>query len=934
MKRNILLSLAALVLTLCSTAFAATGKIQGSLTAGPNAAPVANAHIVLSGGGQEQEAISNHGGEFEFTAVEVGASYSVTVEGEGMKPVTKSRIVVADGQITRVDFTLELAGPNTSVLVDAGLVNLESASAEIAQTIDKTEVDELPVANRTTSKYALLDPHVRQTLGLGADYQDSMRLSINGGSYRHTSYMLDGTANYDWVYAVTPQAVVMPSAISDVKVISGDATAQYGSSTNGIIVVTTPAGSNELHGDFFSFIRPSGIQATPEEALAANTTPFHVPNQRLDWGGNLGGPVIRDRSFFFASYERMQQDRGAVLTLPTSGFFDGSANEYSSLARFDHNLQPNNTLTMRFNGDHYGANNTQDRISNGNQPSYGRLQRVQSWGGQASDQAAIGNMINVARFAYTNYFPDSATPLDPSVGVSIDHWSATQTTQYQAGNSTYSWVHAQTETAGDTLALPAGRSTWKFGGEFMHLHVRDYSLTPDGTYYFHTEAAFLANQPYQFAQTFGAADIKYGQNELSAFVQNEMRLTSRLKADFGLRYEFQSITDSLHNLGPRVGLAWDPIGDGKTTLRAGAGVFYDQYYMYLTRRFLTLGLNPPQFNYTWSCVDANSNFVPGVCPTYPNPSASPTGGAQSRFVSYIYIPANKLLNPYSIQVSAVAERQLNRNLTLTLSGLQVHTMQQMRVNDIDHPAPYDRTIGSPVRSTATANATRPFWDASAGTCVYQGVPGACLIDQIENTASSIYQSFDVAIKGHFERWGQFNAHYVYAGSYATAMFYADYNSGIPSEWWPNWNELERSPSDFYQRHRVVGDAILKGPYKTTLAMSGDFGSGLPVNPLTGKDDNGDGYTSDRPVGLGRNSFRTQAEKTVNLALAKKIPLHERFQAEARAEALNLMNSKNFLAVNSTYGEGATPSASFGTPLTGVANTDPSRQLQFVVRLIF
>jgi hypothetical protein len=934
MKRNFIFSYVALILTLCSAAFAATGKIQGNLTAGPNAAPVANARIVLHGGHHEQAVNSNSGGEFEFTAVEAGASYSISVEAKGMKPVNKSGIQVADGQITRVDFTLQLAGPYTSVLVNAGLVNLESASAEIAQSIDKTEVEELPVANRTVSKYALLDPHVRQTLGLGADYQDSMRLSINGGSYRHTSYMLDGTTNYDWVYAVTPQAVVMPSAVSDVKVITGNATAQYGSSTNGIIAVTTSSGSNEFHGDFFSYIRPSGIQATPEEALTMSATPFHVPNQRLDWGGNLGGPVVRDRSFFFASYERLQQDRGAVMTLPTSGFFDGSTNESSSLARLDYNLKPNNTLAMRFNGDHYAANNTQDRISNGNQPSYGRLQRVQSWGGQASDHAAIGSMVNVARFAYTNYFPDGARPLDPSVGVSIDHWSSSNTTQYQAGNSTYSWVHAQTETAGDTLAQPEGRNSWKFGGEFMHLHVRDYSLTPDGTYYFHTDADFEANQPYKYAQTFGVADVYYGQKELSAFVQDEVRLTSRLKGDFGLRYEFQSITDSLHNLGPRVGLAWGPVGDGKTTLRAGAGVFYDQFYMYLTRRFLTLGLNSPQYNYTWSCVDANSNFVANVCPTYPNPSASPTGGSQSRFVSYIYIPASKLLNPYSIQVSAVVERELTRNLTVTLSGLQVHTMKQMRVNDIDHPTPYDRTIGSPVRSTATANATRPFWDASAGTCVYQGVQGACFVDRIENTASSIYQSFDVAIKGRFARRGQFNAHYVYAGSYATAMFYADYNSGIPSEWWPDWNALERSPSDFYQRHRLVADAILNGPYKTMLALSSDFGSGLPVNPLTGKDDNGDGYTSDRPVGFGRNSFWTPAEKTVNLALAKRVHLHERLQAETRVEALNLTNSKNFLSVNNTYGEASSPSTNFRKPLAGVANTDPSRQLQFAVRLIF
>jgi len=364
---------------------------------------------------------------------------------------------------------------------------------------------------------------------------------------------------------------------------------------------------------------------------------------------------------------------------------------------------------------------------------------------------------------------------------------------------------------------------------------------------------------------------------MSAHVQDEVRLLPRLTANLGLRYEFQSITDSHHNLGPRIGLAWNATGDGKTIVRVGGGVFFDQYYMYLNRRFTTLGLNPPHVNYSWDCTQ-----IPNPCPSYPTGSTDPNGGSQSRFVSYVYIPADRLLNPYSIQFSGSVERELNRNLVVTFSGLQVHTLQQMRVNDIDRPAPYSRSVGDPVRTPADANTTRPFWNGT--TCVYQGVQGACLVDRIENTASSIYQSFDAPIKGRFSRWGEFNAHYVFSASYATAMLYADYNSGIPSEWWPNWNRLERSPSDFNQHNRLIFDTVLRGPYKTTLAVSGDFSSGLPVNPLTGKDDNGDGYSADRPVGLGRNSFRTPAQKTVNIALAKQFTLRERLRAETRVEA--------------------------------------------------
>jgi hypothetical protein len=576
---------------------------------------------------------------------------------------------------------------------------------------------------------------------------------------------------------------------------------------------------------------------------------------------------------------------------------------------------------MRLNGDHYATDNSQDRVSGGNQPSFARTQRVQSWGGQISDQAVIGNMVNVARFAYTNYFPDSATPLDPSVGVLIKNYA--NNVAYQSGNSTYSWVHAQTETAGDMLAFRHGRNSVKFGGEFVHLHVRDYSFSAFGTYTFADLTSFQANTPTQYAQTFGAADVRYGQKEMSAFVQDDIRISPRLTANLGLRYEYQSITDSHHNLGPRVGLAWDATGDGKTMVRAGGGVFFDQYYMYLNRRFITLGPNPPQFNYGWTCTtDPQTN----PCPTYPTPSVDPTGGTQSRFVSYLYVPASKLLNPYSVQFSASVERELRRNLVLTLSGLQVHTMQQMRVNDINHPTPWDRSQG-----------IRPF--CGVGQCgrpytSFDGVDNVTLVDQIENTASSIYQSFDIALKERFTRWGEFNAHYVYSGSYATAMFYADYNSGIPSEWLPNWNAIERSPGDFYQRHHFILDAVLRGPYKTSLSFVGNFGSGLPVNPLTGKDDNGDGYTADRPPGMGRNSFRAPALKSVDIAAGKQFTLREQLRLDTRIEALNVLNSKNFIGVNATYGEGATPASSFLTPLAGIANTDPSRQLELSLRFLF
>ncbi|HEX7728421.1 MAG TPA: hypothetical protein VF392_05240 [Terracidiphilus sp.] len=184
------------------------------------------------------------------------------------------------------------------------------------------------------------------------------------------------------------------------------------------------------------------------------------------------------------------------------------------------------------------------------------------------------------------------------------------------------------------------------------------------------------------------------------------------------------------------------------------------------------------------------------------------------------------------------------------------------------------------------------------------------------------------------RFGEVHAHYMLSASYTYAMFYADYNSGVPNEWWPNWDRYERGPSDFYQRNHFVGDAILHGPARTQFSLVGNFGSGLPINPLTGVDNNGDGYAVDRPVGMGRNSFRTPALKSIDVAASREFALGERFRLDARVQALNLSNSRNYINVNNIWGNTNTVLTSFLAPKPGIGNTNPSRQLEFVTRVRF
>jgi hypothetical protein len=208
------------------------------------------------------------------------------------------------------------------------------------------------------------------------------------------------------------------------------------------------------------------------------------------------------------------------------------------------------------------------------------------------------------------------------------------------------------------------------------------------------------------------------------------------------------------------------------------------------------------------------------------------------------------------------------------------------------------------------------------------------IAQIVNTADSTYRSLDLGLTSRLGGRGQVAVRYTWSSSITHSMFYADANSGVPNEWWPDWDRFEAGPGDFHQPHRMVADATIRFPFDTQISVVTTAASGLPVNPTTGRDNNGDSYTVDRPVGLDRNSFRGPAQLNIDMAAAKRFPLGGRVLAEGRLDVFNLLNRENFIRVNNIYGEGPAPLATFLAPVAGITNADPSRQIQLSVRVIF
>ncbi len=557
------------------------------------------------------------------------------------------------------------------------------------------------------------------------------------------------------------------------------------------------------------------------------------------------------------------------------------------------------SLTFRLNANRGDNDNPNDRVGGFVQPNAAQLSITQSVGSQAALNSVFGTAVNQFRISYANTIPSNTRALYPQISIVKPNFST-------EGGSANSIVRTETAQVGDVYNWNSRRHSFHGGGDYIRVLARDYSFTPFGEY------RFAGPKIQQYTQTFGAAQLRYGQTIATAFLQDDIHWTPKLTANIGLRHELQSITSDRNNFAPRIGVAYDPTGKGSTVIRAGAGLFYDQYYLYITRRFYTQGLNSPTASYTLFPGD------PGF-PQFPNSLSDPPARAAAARRD-IYLPPSRILNPYSMQFSLGIQQKLFGGWLLTLDGIHAHTMKQMRVRDANAPAPFPRTAPGQMRTAAQADATRAVSEFRTMAI-------------IENSGSSLYDAADLGLSRRFARHYQVEAHYVYLSSANYSMFFGEPDTGIPNDW-GNTGSAERGPSDFYQRHRFVGHGVLFLPYDVQFAGVATFGSGLPVNPLTGADNNGDGIQSDRPAGFGRNSFRGSSQANVDLSLSKRVRITERVALECRGEVFNVGNRLNAIKVNAIYGNGAYPLSTFLRPIAGLANSDPARQFQFAMRLIW
>ena len=880
------------------------GTLRGVVSSRAGGTGIPAATVVLKGlqPGTERRSATDEAGRFAFHGLDPAAAWRLSVTAPGFLPLERADLAGAIVSATELRLEMELEPLRQTVQVEERMDSVSAAPS--LKSLGSSQLAALPSNGRSLPRFAMLDPRVRNTQGLASDGAAASRLSMNAASFRNTYYLLDGAPNYDFSHANAPQQKISISAVQEFTVLPNAWSAEYGRSAAGFIVAATRSGTDALHGESFFYGRPSGIQAAPVASA------FRLPNELKQFGAAAGGPLPGGRSNFFASYEQAQTLRGAFIQSPARLAYPGHFRDQFALLRLDHRLTASHVMALRLNGNRDVNDNPNDRVSGFVQPGAANTARSQAAGVQWTDRLVLGSeAANELRVSYVNALPSLTRAVEPAVAVVRPSWST-------EGGSTYSWYRTESASASDTLSGRHGAHEWKAGGDWARQKVRDFSVTPYGEYRFAPGPPVEGQQPLQYTQTFGTGFVRQGQTLASLFIQDEWQAARGLTASLGLRYEYQSLTRDANNVAPRLALAFDPTGRGDTVLRASAGLFYDQYYMYISRRFFLQAVDAPTATFT---------LAPGspAFPVFPNSLAAMPSG-QAADTRDLYLRPERLLNPYTLRYSLSFEQRLGE-WRFSAEGVHAHSVKQMRGRDLNAPSAFARTAPNQKRSVAVADATRPFRQ-------YAGVNVRNVL-LIEHTGASRYDALELGLSRRSSGRFSLESRYLWSSAMGTPMFFGEPNTGIPGDW-GNSDRTERGPSDFHQRHRWVTHGIFEAPRAAQIGFVFTAASGLPVNPLTGIDNNGDTYLVDRPAGFGRNSFRAPANVALDLSFAKRMRLREGSSLEFRAEAFNMLNRSNLIKVNATYGDGAAPLAAYRKPVAGIGSSDPARQFQFGLKWLF
>ena len=562
--------------------------------------PGATVTVTNESTGQQRTAVTAADGRFSLPTLLPG-NYTVAAELSGFQTTMQTGFVLAVGQEITLNLTLQLAGVAETVTVTGETPLVEATASRIGVNITSSDIDSLPAFNR--SQFSLMGTIPGLVPSLQPGSFEGGQYAANGQATTSNLFLVDGQYNNDSRLGGSQgtQARISLDSMAEYQVQTHQYGAEYGGSTGVVVNTVSKSGTNNMFGRVFDYYQGNKLQATDyflkqagEENPDSST---HV------FGGNLGGPILRNKLFYFGNFEYTRQKQAANLNFPadaaplatpyaTTTNFTGP----NTYLRLDYQMSTNNHLKFSWLRERVLTENDslEDDIAildaSRHENDAGDVTLNFAWtsvlNNRATNEFRIGRVQESLLQGPRVLFDDDwnfigFSGLEPlAVGPQNSH------PDYIAGNrNTYNVTEVRDFTFDDALTYVksgwGGEHSLKTGFSFM----RNASLPRAeganfiGNYAFPTNAPFSAadprTYPWRFQLAVGEVDFDAIDYRLGSYISDKWAVSRNLTLNLGLRYDWQdAVPETKDAFGPRIGFAYNVGGGDRTVIRGGAGKVY------------------------------------------------------------------------------------------------------------------------------------------------------------------------------------------------------------------------------------------------------------------------------------------------------------------------------------------------------------------------
>jgi hypothetical protein len=903
----------------------------------PSGAAVSSAGVSARHTGTNVTAstVTDEAGRFRFPYLRVGP-YEIVVRQQGFDDAIR-RLTLSVGSAFELPVALTVGGVDASVTVTGEATVLEAARSQIAGTISETEIERLPINGRGFLEIALLVPGVSVTnIGSTQLFPETsavpgVTLSVNSQRNLSNNFIVDGLSANDDAAALSGITYGVDS-VEQFQVVTSGGQAELGRALGGYINVVTRSGTNLLRGTAYNFVRDDRLNARNP------ITRTKLPMDQWQYGASVGGPIVANRTFYFANVEQRQLDQTGLVRIAeenvpvlnarlaavgyrgpmvSTGIYPNPVDTLNVLAKVEHQVGQRDQLSVRYSAYDVSAANARGAGALNAPSASSGLENL-------DHTIAVGNTLTLsartvletrAQFAHGDLGAQPTDPIGPSVNIagvaSFGTFSSSPTARV---NTMYQVVN--------NLSHQAGAHALKAGVDVLY---NDDDITfpraARGTYGFSSLANFLSGvyNTNGFTQTFGATSVSQRNPNVGIYVQDEWKVRSDVTVNAGIRYDLQfleTIETDVDNVSPRVGAAWSPFASRRTVVRGSAGLFYDRVPLRAVANALLSAGNTTDLANLRQIVVSLSPTQAGA-PQFPNVLSSV---ATSLTLPSLATMDRSLENASSRQASVEVEHQLGDRSTISVGYQYVRGVDLLMA--INQNVPTCAPAG-------TNNGCRPNSSYANNS-------------QSSAAGDSNYHGLHVSFVQRPQAWGSYRVSYTLSKSMNNLGEFFFSAPIDPSDLSKDWGR-----SDDDQRHRLV----LSGSVQTSTAPAntawerlthGFQVSGMlqaysapPFNITSGVTTLQG--TPGRPIVNGafieRNAGVGAAYVSLNARVSRAFPVNRGVVLEGVVEAFNLTNHRNVLTRNTTFGAGAyptNPAADFGT-ITAVSEP---RAVQLGVRVRF